>query len=376
LNWICGTTKSFLFKTFKLALELCKGFFMKDVLIVGFGISGLSIAKRLEESSKTFDIISDESQQSSKVAGGVLNPIALKRYNLAWNAIELIPEAIKFYSQFNKEYSEPFFEAIPVYKLFSSIEDQNNWTVASGQPRLAPFVNGHIYKVESLVASPFKAGRVLQTYLLHLKGLIDSERNKYISSSRFSSESFLHNNLLLEDNHISYNTKKYRQIIFCEGYGVNANPFFNWLPIYGNKGEYLIFKSKQLKANQSILKSRYFIIPLGNDIYKYGATYSREQLDNQPTTEARNELIDQLSKVIQCDFEIIDQIAGVRPTVRDRKPILGQHPIYKNLYIINGFGSRGVMTAPTLSRELVEHIFDGKPIDKETDINRFMKFYS
>jgi glycine/D-amino acid oxidase-like deaminating enzyme len=56
---------------------------MKDVLIVGFGISGLCVARRLEKSSKTFDIISDESQQSSKVAGGVLNPVALKRYNLA-----------------------------------------------------------------------------------------------------------------------------------------------------------------------------------------------------------------------------------------------------------------------------------------------------
>jgi len=69
---------------------------MKDVLIVGFGISGLCIARRLEEYSKTFDIISDESQQSSKVAGGILNPVALKRYNLAWNSAKFMPEAIDF----------------------------------------------------------------------------------------------------------------------------------------------------------------------------------------------------------------------------------------------------------------------------------------
>jgi glycine oxidase len=86
--------------------------------------------------------------------------------------------------------------------------------------------------------------------------------------------------------------------------------------------------------------------------------------------------VEKLSELIQCDFKIIDQIAGVRPTVRDRIPVLGKHPEHKHLYILNGFGSRGVMCAPTLSRELVEHMFEEKPIDKETDINRFLKFYS
>jgi glycine/D-amino acid oxidase-like deaminating enzyme len=131
-----------------------------------------------------------------------------------------------------------------------------------------------------------------------------------------------------------------------------------------------------LKANLSILKSRYFIIPLGNDLYKYGATYSRNELNDLPTSEGRKDLVEKLSELIQCDFKIVDQIAGVRPTVRDRKPVLGEHPEHQHLYVLNGFGSRGVMCAPTLSRELVEHIFDGKPIDKETDINRFLKFYS
>jgi len=349
---------------------------MKDVLIVGFGISGLCVAKRLEESSKTFDIISDESQQSSKVAGGILNPVALKRYNLAWNAAKFMPEAIDFYTQLNKDYSESFFEAIPVYKLFSSIEDQNNWTVASDQSALEPFMEPTIQKVSASVSSSFKRGQVLQSYLLHLKGLLAIQKNKFNRHHQFKSESFSYTDLKVGEDHVSYHENTYRKVIFCEGYGVHLNPFFNWLPLYGNKGEYLIFESKGLKANLSILKSRYFIIPLGNDLYKYGATYSRNELNDLPTSEGRKDLVEKLSELIQCDFKIVDQIAGVRPTVRDRKPVLGEHPEHQHLYVLNGFGSRGVMCAPTLSRELVEHIFDGKPIDKETDINRFLKFYS
>lgn len=349
---------------------------MKDVLIVGFGLAGLTVAKQLELKSKSFDIVSDESQQSSMVAGGVLNPVALKRYNLAWDAENLMPEAIEFYNQFNLNSESIFFEAKPVYKLFSSVEDQNNWTVATDLPKLEPFLNSKIETLEISVKSNFKAGKVLQSHLLHLKNLLENEKSRYIESSQFFSESFNYSNIKFSREITTYKDKAYKFIVFCEGYGVVNNPFFNWLPIYGNKGEYLIFKSKDLKANKSILKSRNFIIPLGNDFYKYGATYSRDHLNDKPTEEAREELETKLSEMLDCDFEIIDQIAGVRPTVRDRKPIIGSHPEYNNLFILNGFGSRGVMAAPTLSRKLLNLIFDKAEIEKEINLSRFLKFYA
>ncbi|SDG42850.1 NAD(P)/FAD-dependent oxidoreductase [Psychroflexus sediminis] len=349
---------------------------MKDVLIVGFGIAGLSVAKQLELKGKTFDIIADESQASSQVAGGVLNPVALKRYNLAWNADQLMPEAIAFYRRFNAGYSETYFTPCPVYKLFSSAEDQNNWTVASDQRRLEPFLNPKIQKVTASVQADFKAGEVLQSHLLYLKALIESEKARYLESSQFIPETIVHHAIKFSKDKVFYDQSAYACVVFCEGFGIVNNPFFNWLPVYGNKGEYLIFKSQELKANTSILKARNFIIPLGNDLYKYGATYSRTQLNDLPTEEARAELEAKLSDLIECTYEIIDQVAGVRPTVRDRKPVLGSHPDFKNLFILNGFGSRGVMAAPRLSKNLVDLIFEGKTIEKEISLNRFLKFYA
>lgn len=349
---------------------------MKDALVVGFGIAGLSVARQLEVMFKTFDIISDESQQSSKVAGGVLNPVALKRYNLAWNADVLMPEAIQFYNHFNLGGDKNYFKKVPVYKLFSSVEDQNNWIVASDQSKLAPFLNSDISSIESSVHSDYKAGEVLQSHLLDLKKLINHKRLSYVKASNFISESIDYNAIKFRNHSLKYKNEEYASLIFCEGFGVVNNPFFNWLPIYGNKGEYLIFKSKNLKANQKILKSRNFIIPLGNDLYKYGATYSREHLNDLPTAEARVDLEAKLSEMIDCDFEIIDQLAGVRPTVRDRKPILGVHPEYKNIFILNGFGSRGVMAAPSLSNKLVKLIFENSKIEKEINLDRFLKFYA
>ncbi|MFD0932669.1 NAD(P)/FAD-dependent oxidoreductase [Psychroflexus salinarum] len=349
---------------------------MKDVLIVGFGIAGLSFAKQLEIRSKTFDVISDESQQSSKVAGGVLNPVALKRYNLAWNADVLMSEAIEFYNHFNTDSDKNYFKKVPVYKLFSSVEDQNNWIVASDQPKLEPFLNTNISSLDSSVQSKYKAGEVLQSHLLELKRLIEDKKSNYRKASKFFSEHIEYNEIEFRNESVVYKDREYGSIVFCEGFGVVNNPFFKWLPIYGNKGEYLIFKSTDLNSNQKILKSKNFIIPLGNDLYKFGATYSREHLDDQPTENARVELKAKLSEMINCHYEIVDQVAGVRPTVRDRKPILGSHPEYRNLFILNGFGSRGVMAAPSLSEKLVNLMFQNKEVDKEISLDRFLKLYS
>ena len=70
-------------------------------------------------------------------------------------------------------------------------------------------------------------------------------------------------------------------------------------------------------------------------------------------------------------YKIVAHKASIRPTTIDRRPIIGSHPKYKNIYILNGLGSRGVLIAPTLSHWLYKHIYKGSPILREAHINRF-----
>jgi len=70
---------------------------------------------------------------------------------------------------------------------------------------------------------------------------------------------------------------------------------------------------------------------------------------------------------------VVNQLAGIRPTVTDRRPLVGQHPKYKNLYVLNGFGSRGVLIAPFASLQLLNSIETGSTIHSEMDISRFTK---
>ena len=61
---------------------------------------------------------------------------------------------------------------------------------------------------------------------------------------------------------------------------------FNFLPLDGTKGELLLVRIPDLKLNK-IIKSNVFIIPLGNDVYKVGATYDWQDKTDQLTVMAK-----------------------------------------------------------------------------------------
>ena len=65
-------------------------------------------------------------------------------------------------------------------------------------------------------------------------------------------------------------------------------------------------------------------------------------------------MVEKLKKVIDVPYKIIGQAAGIRPAVKDRRPLVGIHKTHKNLAVLNGLGTRGVMIAPTLAKELFQ----------------------
>ena len=153
---------------------------------------------------------------------------------------------------------------------------------------------------------------------------------------------------------------------------MHANPFFNYLPLDGTKGELLIIKAPQLNLDV-IVNTSVFILPLGNDLFKVGATYNWEDKTNTPTEEGKLELLDRINEILTCDFEIISHFAGVRPTVKDRKPMIGTHKIHDRLHILNGLGTRGVMLGPAMAKDLFDYIEYGIPLERAVDIKRYDK---
>ena len=59
---------------------------MIDYLIVGSGLAGISFAETALQNQKSILIIDNHSQSSSLIAGGLYNPVILKRFSEVWQA--------------------------------------------------------------------------------------------------------------------------------------------------------------------------------------------------------------------------------------------------------------------------------------------------
>ena len=346
---------------------------MLDYLIVGLGLAGLSFCEQLEENNKSYKVINDGSQTASLVAGGLYNPVILKRFTLAWNADVQLETAMPFYNQLESKLGVKLDCKTPIYRKFASIEEQNLWFEAADKARLGRFLSTRIIKNNNeSVDAPYGLGEVLHTGRIDTKTLIGAYESFLQKKGKLISKTFDFDALIVEKEHIAYNSLKARKIVFATGFGLKSNPYFNYLPLIGNKGELLTIKAPILKEN-NIIKSAVFIIPLGGDLYRVGATYERTDKSNSPTNGAKNELLDKLHTFLKCDYDIVDHVAGIRPTVADRRPLVGLHPKHGNIIVLNGFGSRGVLIAPTISKQLFNHVEKGQVLPLEIDIKRFSK---
>lgn len=348
---------------------------MLDYIIVGAGLSGIALAEELLEKGKKISVFENNSQSSSTVAGGLYNPVILKRFTLAWNANKQLATALPFYRSIENRLQCNLIQELPVFRKFHSVEEQNNWFQAMDKPQLAPFLKESLQPhLNSAIPSSHSFGQVLGTGRVDTALLLEKYRDFLKDTGRLEPKEFKHSSLVIEEEGISYESLKARKVVFCEGYGLKENPFFNFLPLHGNKGEYLIIKAVDLKLEVAV-KASVFILPLGNDLYKVGATYDNKDTTSLPTKPAKETLQSQLSKMITCNYEVVGQVAGIRPATRDRKPVVGQHPVHKDLYCCNGFGSRGVLIAPVMAKDLVANMEYGTPLDPEVDIYRFSKFF-
>jgi glycine oxidase len=346
---------------------------MLDYLIIGSGLAGIAFAETALQNKRTVLVVDNHSQNSSKIAGGLYNPVILKRFSEVWQAQEQILLADQFYRDLEEKLKIKIDFKIPILRKFFSIEEQNNWFAASDKVNLAPFLSlDLISKNYEGIDAPYGYGEVLQTGYVDTATLLESYKRYLIENKLFLEETFDYNALENKNEFFQYKTIQAKHIIFAEGFGLHANPFFKDLPLDGTKGELFIIKAPELNLDV-IINTSVFILPLGNHLFKVGATYNWKDKTSLPTDEGKSELLERINEILSCEFEIIEHFAGVRPTVRDRRPLVGTHPNYEKIHILNGLGTRGVMLGPAMAKALFEKIELGKLLDKEIDIVRFNK---
>ncbi len=339
-----------------------------DYIIIGDGYAGLFFAHQLIRNNKSFVLFSEGRKSASQVSAGIINPVVLKKFTTFWKAQEQINFLKSSLQEIEKYTGENYLVDAPIHRIFHDENEQKLWLKKSENEELNHFLDKNFDRLEA-VKNDFLTGKVNQSARLNVNGFFIGLFDFFKSQGFLVKEKFNYQELNIEKS--EYKNLRFKNILFCEGMGVTQNPFFSDIPVNPNKGHHIKVKLSQKIPGNITIKKKHFLFPVNEELYFYGGTYDREQLHDQIDDSAVEQLKRGLSEIYSSGFEIADVNVGFRPTVKDRRPIIGRHPEHKNLYVFNGLGARGILNGCYFSKSLYDFIEEGMPLPSEVSLDRF-----
>lgn len=343
----------------------------KEVLIVGQGLAGTLLAFELYLAGVDVCIVNDpQKSAASRVAAGMVNPLVFKRMTKSWMVEELLPILKKRYHDLEDLLGEQFYFDLPMIKSLSE-QEAELWQERKTDEAFVPFIK------EITTTSPVEHiqkssayGIVAGSGYLNTGRFLDLAKHFFQKKGMFIEADFFANKNNFEE-HI-FQDISFNKIVFCQGHYLRKHPLFDFVRLKPVKGEVLQIYAPDL-SEEYIINRRVFVLPIGDHRFKIGSTYEWKDLSDVPTEEGKNSIVDRLKDLISVDFTIEQHWAGVRPTVIDRRPVLGKHPEYDHIYLFNGLGTKGVMLAPYFATEIKALIMDESyAINKEVNLARFL----
>lgn len=344
-----------------------------DYLIVGQGLAGTLMAHRLlEAGQKVMVLDAPEQRAASDVAAGIINPITGRYFVKSWRIDELLPAAKSLYLSLEQILGEQLWYEPPLARTLAHQGDLNQWEMRSADEGYQAYMEDHpdIGAYQTLTKAAFAYAGVRQTARVEIGLLTKLYRQHLLQQGLFLAQAFDPSRLRIQVEGVEYGTIRARRLLFCEGWRAKFNPWFAYLPLQGMKGEILRVQLDGPTA-AGMLKQQIFLVPTLDNTYWIGATNAHQFSDDAPTEEKAAYLEEKLAGLLQVSYQIQSHEAAVRPTVKDRKPLLGQHPQHKNLFIFNGLGTKGTSLGPLCSQWMLAYLLDEKPLPEEVDIQRF-----
>lgn len=345
---------------------------IKNALVVGGGLAGICLTHQLLKRNINVKLIDKGENFSSRIAAGMINPMVFRTMMKTWKGDTLIPYLNKFYPEIEAKTDKKFFFKRKIRRVFSTKEEKEKWLEREQDSTYEDYIFS-IKKNDSepnYIKSSYGSGVVNSPGYIDAEKFMKANHNYFLQKSIIQYEDFDFSKLEVKTG--KYKSTNYDLIIFAEGYLGKNNPYFNYLPLQQTKGEVLTLNSSQLVTSE-ILNRKCFILPTEDFHFRLGATFTWNTTDTSPTKEAREKLLEQYKAISTASIEVVDQKGGIRPTVTDRRPLIGVHPKYEKLFIFNGMGTKGYMIAPYFSEHFIDHLLDDETLDSEVDISRFEK---
>lgn len=344
-----------------------------DYIIVGQGLAGTLLSYFLRKQNQKILVLDKEyPRASTKVAAGIINPITGRRFVKSWLVDDLIPFAEQTYADLAELLGQPFYNRRNILRTLFNNREENDWLGRTADATYAKYevANPSLGAYEDKIHSIFSYLEMHQTAQVAVGDLMMAYRGYLKKEGCYQKETIDFSQIECLGEKVVYKGIEAKKMIFCEGNLGRVNPYFGDLPFNCAKGETLIVKIPNAHF-QKMFKHRVFIVPIGADLYWCGATNQTGIEDDQPSEEAFQFIEKRLKDILKTPFEIIEHRSALRPTIKDRRPLIGGHHEYPQLFIFNGLGAKGASLGPYWANETVQYLLRNKAIPKEVNINRF-----
>ncbi|SHE77661.1 Glycine/D-amino acid oxidase [Mariniphaga anaerophila] len=345
-----------------------------EFLIVGNGLAGTLLAFEMLKNKLEFRIVaSSEIPRSSEVAAGMFNPLVFKRLTKSWLVDDLFPVMKSTYRKIELLLGQQFLFSKNILKPLSE-EEKTLWIQRKAEPEFSKYIlsvedDG---PEENLVPAA-GYGIVNGSGYLDLKLFLNLADKYFRENGLLIPAVFDFDALNPAEKYFETENVQAAKIVFCEGVRLLENPFFRFVKIVPAKGEVLRIHAPGL-SEKYILNKNVFALPVGNQCFKIGSTYDWNDLSVSPTEKGMQQIVEKFEKLVNVDYSILEHVAGIRPTISDRRPVLGAHPVFSNLFVFNGLGTKGVMLAPFFAKEMMNFLMSTDYcLNKEVDVKRFLK---
>lgn len=342
------------------------------ILVIGGGIAGSLLSYFLLKAGATILLVDEGGPKTaSRVAGGLFNPITGRKMVKTWMADPLFPFLTTFYPSLEKELKGKFFQPMPMLRVFASQKQANDWEASLADNRAYASELNHPFP--EFIDAPFGGMQIANTGWVNTSSLLHSFHAFFEQQGVLKRQRIDYGQIEIQHKTL-YRGEAFDQVVFCEGYGATLNPYFNWLPFSATKGELFLIHLENGLEN-TIYNKSVFMIPVDEYQALVGSTYNRDDLSLKFTDSGREDLKLRLENLYKGNYTILEERVGIRPNVRDRRPIMGSHPKIEQMKIFNGLGSKGVSMGPFLAKLMAHHMLNDGDLPPEAHISRFFSFF-
>jgi glycine oxidase len=293
--------------------------------------------------------------EASYASSGLIAPITGRRYVKTWRIDEFIPVALDFYRWTEAIFKKTFFYEIDIVRFLSNDEAQRAWQSRLHDETYAQYISNK--RIPSLDHFNRPYGVMTGSYRLDTPGWLQAVHRflgdeKYLQTNSFEKEHFI--------------DRGNQTVIWATGATFPPSAH----GIVPNKGEALLVNMPDWKI-QCVVKDDVFIVPVQGNLYWIGSYYERYPGTPYPTEAGKADLLEKLTAFYDGPIEVVQHMAGTRPTVMDRRPIIGLHPDGSGDYLFNGMGTKGTSLAPFWADQVISHIVSGLALTRELDPARY-----